>query len=50
MDRRSPITHQVTCPKCNAVCVLCVNGPEALFTNELVLSYIQLKNRANNQQ
>jgi len=42
--------HQVTCPKCKVICVLPEKGPEALFTNDLVLSYIQLKNRVNNQQ
>ena len=49
MVNRRPST-QVTCPKCKAVCVLPGEGPEALFTNDLVLSYIQLKNRVKNQQ
>ena len=48
MARRPP--NQVTCPKCKVICILPEKGPEDLFTNDLVLSYIQLKNRVNNQQ
>ena len=46
---RNP-TSQVTCPKCKAVCLLPINGPEVLSTNGYVLNNIQMKNLMTKNQ
>ena len=50
MVSRSATQGQVTCPQCEAVCILPSQGPEALSTNVYVLNNVKMETLMKNQQ